>query len=109
MVQYLDEAASIISDLDALNEVVPERDVINAVVRGLPAEFSSLIQHILYHDVPLTLNQISCWLNAEELNLAMESKLALADSTTQTTYTALYAAGQGGGGRQGRRCTPRRR
>ncbi|XP_019068946.1 uncharacterized mitochondrial protein AtMg00810-like [Solanum lycopersicum] len=39
----------------------------------------------------------------------MESKLALADSTTQTTYTALYAAGQGGGGRPGRRCTPRRR
>ena len=54
MVQYLDEAASIISDLDALNEVVPKRDVINAVVRGLPAEFSSLKQHIRYHDGPLT-------------------------------------------------------
>lgn len=70
---------------------------------GLPAEFSSLKQHIRYHDGPLTLNQISGWLNAEELNLAMESKLSLADSTAQPTDTALYAAGQHGGSRPGRR------
>uniref|UniRef100_A0A3Q7IK20 Reverse transcriptase Ty1/copia-type domain-containing protein n=1 Tax=Solanum lycopersicum TaxID=4081 RepID=A0A3Q7IK20_SOLLC len=32
----------------------------------------------------------------------MESKLALADSTAQATHTALYAAGQRGGGRPGK-------
>ena len=42
-------------------------------------------------------------MNVEELNLAMESKLALADSTAQPIHTALYAAGQRGGGRPGRR------
>ena len=66
MVQCLDEASLIISDLDALNELVPERDLINDVVGGLPVEFSSLKQHIRYHDCPLTLNQISGLWNAEE-------------------------------------------
>ncbi|VFQ68143.1 unnamed protein product [Cuscuta campestris] len=33
MTQYLDDVATILSDLDALKEEIPERDVVNAVIR----------------------------------------------------------------------------
>ncbi|VFR03078.1 unnamed protein product [Cuscuta campestris] len=67
--QYLDEVATILTDLDALNEVIPERDVVNAVIRGLPHEYSSFKQNIRMNNENISLNQLSGWLTSEEKNL----------------------------------------
>ncbi|VFQ95718.1 unnamed protein product [Cuscuta campestris] len=84
---------SILSDLDAVNEIIPERDIINAVVRGLPADYSSFKQLVRMNEASLTLAQISGWLGAEELNLEFEQKLTMAESSIGGTHTALYTAG----------------
>ncbi|KAM3308887.1 hypothetical protein P3S67_010631 [Capsicum chacoense] len=99
MTQYLDDVASILSDLDTVNEIIPERDVVNAVLRGLPSGYSSLKQHIRLSPVEITLNQLSGWLNAEELNLDMEHKLLLGEASSTPGVTALYSAGSGGSAR----------
>ncbi|VFQ66954.1 unnamed protein product [Cuscuta campestris] len=109
MTQYLDEMASILSDLDAINEIIPEWDVINAVVRGLPADYSSFKQHVRMNEASLTLAQISGWLGAEELNLEFEQKLTMAESSTGGTHTALYTAGGGRGQQDKRRSGSRSR
>ncbi|VFQ98818.1 unnamed protein product [Cuscuta campestris] len=109
MTQYLDEVASIVSDLDAVNEIIPERDVINAVVRGLPADYSSFKQHVRKNEASLTLAQLSGWLTAEELNLEFEQKLTMAESSTGGTHTALYMASGSRGQQDERRSGSRGR
>ncbi|VFQ97955.1 unnamed protein product [Cuscuta campestris] len=103
--QYLDEVATILTDLDALNEVIPERDVVNAVIRGLPHEYSSFKQNIRMNNENISLNQLSGWLTSEEINLEIEQKLRIADSASGVSHSALYTnsgRGRGRGGPNGR-------
>ncbi|VFQ67901.1 unnamed protein product [Cuscuta campestris] len=91
MTQYLDDVATILSDLDALKEEIPERDVVNAVIRGLPTEYSSFKQNIRMNNTNISLNQLSGWLISEEINLEMENKLSLTESTITEPRTTLLA------------------
>ncbi|VFQ96647.1 unnamed protein product, partial [Cuscuta campestris] len=91
MTQYLDDVATILSDLDALKEEIPKRDVVNAVIRGLPTEYSSFKQNIRMNNTNNSLNQLSGWLISEEINLEMENKLSLTESTITEPRTALLA------------------
>ncbi|VFQ82169.1 unnamed protein product [Cuscuta campestris] len=89
MTQYLDDVATILSDLDALKEEIPERDVVNAVIRGLPSEYSSFKQNIRMNNTNISLNQLSGWLISKGINLEMENKLSLTESTITEPRTAL--------------------
>ncbi|VFQ71450.1 unnamed protein product [Cuscuta campestris] len=91
LTQYLDDVATILLDLDALKEEIPERDVVNAVIRGLPTEYSSFKQNIRMNNTNISLNQLSGWLISEEINLEMENKLSLTESTITEPRTALLA------------------
>ncbi|VFQ74811.1 unnamed protein product [Cuscuta campestris] len=105
MTRYLDDMATILSDLDALKEEIPERDVVNAVIRGLPTEYSSFKQNIRMNNTTISLNQLSGWLISEEINLEMENKLSLTESTItepRTTLLATNGRGRGRGGYRGR-------
>ncbi|VFQ60241.1 unnamed protein product [Cuscuta campestris] len=99
--QYLDEVATILTDLDALNEVILERDVVNAVIRGLPHEYSSFKQNIRMNNENISLNQLSGWLTSKEINLEIEQKLSIADSASGVSHSALYTNSGRGCGRGG--------
>ena len=42
MAEYLDEVSTIITALDTMNEIIPEKDLVMCVVRGLPSAYSSI-------------------------------------------------------------------
>ena len=36
MAEYLDEVSTIITAIDTVNEIIPEKDLVRCVIRGLP-------------------------------------------------------------------------
>ncbi|VFQ96976.1 unnamed protein product [Cuscuta campestris] len=101
MQKYLDSVVKIVAALDRSKAGVPEQDVVLAVLRGLPSDYASIKQNIRTNIATVTFAQVSSWLLAEELNLQMEHKLQVHDSSSSVEpHTALYAqSGYGGRGR----------
>lgn len=98
MTQYLDEVATILTYLDVLNEVIPERDVVNVVIRDLPPEYSSFKKNIRMNNDNINLNKLSRWLTSEEINLEIEHKLSIVDSASGSPHIALFTTNGRGRG-----------
>ena len=107
MAEYLDEVSTIITALNAVNEIILEKDLVMCVVRGLPSAYSSIKQAVRIIPTPVDLVTHSSWLKSEEINVDLESKLLLREAAVMEPATALTASqnyrGGCGGGRQGSR------
>ena len=77
MAKYLDEVSTIITALDTMNEIIPEKDLVMCVVRGFPLAYSSIKQVVRISPTPVDLATLSSWLKSEEINVDLESKLLL--------------------------------
>ncbi|VFQ63980.1 unnamed protein product [Cuscuta campestris] len=101
MQKYLDSVVKIVAALDRSKAGVLEQDVVLAVLRGLPSDYASIKQNIRTNIATVTFAQVSSRLLAEELNLQMEHKLQVHDSSSSVEpHAALYAqSGYGGRGR----------
>ncbi|VFQ98651.1 unnamed protein product [Cuscuta campestris] len=112
MQTYLDNVLNIVSSLTLAHESISDQDVILCILRGLPAEYSSLKQNIRTNIGNVNINQVSAWLLSEELNVTLEKKLQLNDSASASTsdvHNVLYTTsgrgnlrGRGRGGYRGR-------
>ena len=58
MAEYL----AIITALDTVNEISPEKDLIMCVVQGLPSAYSSIKQAVHISSTPVDLATLSSWL-----------------------------------------------
>ena len=107
MTEYLDEVSTIITALDTVNEIIPEKDLVMWVVRGLPSAYSSIKQAVRISPTPVDLATLSSWLKSEEINVDLERKLLLPKAAVMEPATTLTASqnyrGGRGGGRQGSR------
>ena len=66
MAEYLDEVSTIITALDTVNEIIPEKDLVMCVVRGLPSAYSSIKQAVRISPTPVDLATLSSWIKSEE-------------------------------------------
>ena len=80
MAEYLDEVSTINTALDTVNEIIPKKDLIMCVVRGLPSAYSSIKQAVRISPTLIDLDTLSSWLKSEEINLDLESKLLLREA-----------------------------
>ena len=103
MAEYLDEVSTIITALDTVNEIIPEKDLIMCVVRGLPSAYSSIKQAVRISPTPVDLATLSSWLKSEEINVDLESKLFLQEDAVMEPAIALTASQNNRGGRGGGR------
>ncbi|VFQ94877.1 unnamed protein product [Cuscuta campestris] len=55
-------------DRDALNEEIPEQDVVNVAIRGLPSEHSAFKKIIRMNNENISLSQFSGLLTSKEIN-----------------------------------------
>ena len=89
MAEYLDEVSTIITALDTVNEIIPEKDLVMCVVRGLPLTYSSIKQAVRISQTPVDLATLSSGLKSEEINVDLESKLLLREAAVMEPATAL--------------------
>ena len=102
MAEYLDEVSTIITALDSVNEIIPEKDLVMCVIRGLPSAYSSIKQAVRISPTPVNLATLPSWLKSEEINVNLENKLLLREAAVMEPATALtasqnYRGGRGGG------------
>ncbi|VFQ69551.1 unnamed protein product [Cuscuta campestris] len=112
MQTYLDNVLNIVSSLTLAHEHISDQDVILCILRGLPADYSSLKQNIRTNIGNVNLNQVSAWLLSEELNINLERQLQItgsASSSSSEIHNALFTnsgrgnfRGRGRGGYRGR-------
>ncbi|VFQ87467.1 unnamed protein product [Cuscuta campestris] len=112
MQTYLDNVLNIVSSLTLAHEHISDQDVILCILRGLPADYSSLKQNIRTNIGNVNLNQVSAWLLSEELNINLERQLQItgsASSSVSEIHNALFTnsgrgnfRGRGRGGYRGR-------
>ena len=107
MAEYLYEVSTIITALDTVSEIIPEKHLVMCVVRGLPSAYSSTKQAVRISPTPVDLATLSSWLKSEDINVDLESKLLLREAAVMEPATALIASqnyrGGRGGGWQGSR------
>ena len=101
MAEYLDEVSTIITALDTVNEIIPEKDLVMCIVRGLPSAYSSIKQAVRISPTPVDLATLSSWLKSEEINVDLESKLLLREAAVMEPAIALTASQNYRGGRDG--------
>ena len=77
MAEYLEEVSTIITALDTVNEIIPEKDLVTFVVPGLPSAYSSIKQAVIINPTSVDLTTLSSWLKSEEINVDLEHKLLL--------------------------------
>ncbi|VFQ76816.1 unnamed protein product [Cuscuta campestris] len=89
--QYLDEVATILTDLDALNEVILDRDVVNAVIRAVEAavEEDRTVDHFLGED----LDPVAAVKTTEEGEAADRHAIFQYVRSVQSVATLLLPAG----------------
>ena len=92
MAEYLDEVSTIITALDTVNEIIPEKDLVICIVRGLPSAYSSIKQAVRISPTPVDLTTLSSWIKSEEINVDLESKLLLLEAAVIETAIALTAS-----------------
>ncbi|VFQ87118.1 unnamed protein product [Cuscuta campestris] len=102
MQKYLDEIAKIVASLHRAKSEISDQDVILCILRGLPPDYGSIKQNICTNIGTVTLTEVTSWLIQEELNLQMEQKLQLKESSTTDVHTALYTNSSFRRGRGGR-------
>ena len=82
-----------------MNEIIPEKDLVMCVVRGLPSAYSSIKQAVRISPTPVDLATLSSWIKSEEINVDLERKLLLREDTVMEPSTALTASQNYRGGR----------
>ena len=101
MAEYLDGVSPIITTLDTVNEIIPEKDLVMCVVRGLPSAYSFIKQAVRISPTPVDLATLSSWLKSEEINVDLDSKLLLREAVVMEPSTTLTASQNYRGGRGG--------
>ena len=77
MAEYLDEVSTIITARNTVNKIIPEKDLVMCVVRGIPSAYSSIKQAVIISPTSVDLTTLSSWLKSEEINVDLEHKLLL--------------------------------